>query len=95
VGILRHDFRGDYRTVNQAAGAMDRIKDRIFHAEVLEQGNDIGKRPMECRCIYAVRFSKVPPQAVDNGVSRLMGDNIVRKACEDCLSGKTLAGVLG
>ena len=88
VGLGRH-----VKLMNGAAGPLDQLQQRLLVAEVLEQRHDVGERLVERGRVRAGRLEEEATLAIDEGVRRLVGDDVVREAGEDGLAGQVHARI--
>jgi len=51
--------------MNQPAGPVNGVQERVFQTEVLKQRHDVGERLMKRRRVGACWLGKVFPQPVD------------------------------
>ena len=74
--------------MDASAAAADRVDERLLEAEVLEEGNDVGKGLVEGGDVDVRRTGELVAKSVDEGVGRLVDDDVVGEAGEDGLAGK-------
>jgi hypothetical protein len=73
---------------------LDLVTQEFLEGEMLEEGNNIGKALVEGEHIGVGRLEEVGALAMDDGMSQLVNDHIVRQAGEDHLAGQVEARVL-
>ena len=79
-------------TLDQAAGPLDRVEQRVGVAEVPEQRDDVGDRLVEGGRVEARPLEEVRLDAVEQGMRRLVGDDVCRQAGVDDLAGQVAPG---
>ena len=79
---LLGQFAQPVLAVQVAAGRGHLVPEHLGQGEVLEQGHDVGERLVEGEHVGVARLVEPAVHAVQQGVGRLVGDDVVRQAGE-------------
>ena len=60
---------------------------------MLHQGDDVGERFVQREHVGVGRLVEAAVHAVEDGVRRLVGDDVVRQARVDAAAGHVIAGI--
>ena len=87
----RASWPSRFSALQVAAGRRDLVRTTVGVREVLEQRDGVGERLVEREQVGVARVEVVAMQPVQQGVGRLVGDDVERLAGEDRPAGQRIA----